>query len=282
MRSHRYVSSPELAPEFQRNKAHSYDYSVRFFNQNDIAVADVDFVSSDQDEAVLDLDLLWNGSTRPVTERFTLRRSGDAGFVIVSQASVRAPGSARRRGRSDAVGPARLQQAIVTFSDRFQFQLRHLSDTSTGGRVRDTAHHGESVDLNRDEGQKFADNRRCLRSISGTDVVEQEYEASLHSLEQVSQIRRKLIASRPMFQRDSRRGARRVSRCPAIAARGLGAIHRSVCVMQQSLGRQVPVSGDGETDACRDRHHDRGHLDRGIQTAEYPIGESRRQGTIAD
>ena len=82
------VSWSQLAPEFQLGRARSYEYYVEFWNDNDVQVADVRFVSADATEVILDADLRWNGSTSVVTNRFTLRPGQDGELLIAREAAV--------------------------------------------------------------------------------------------------------------------------------------------------------------------------------------------------
>lgn len=82
------VSWSQLAPEFQRGKALSYEYYVGFWNDNDIEVGDVDLIDADEDRAIVNVELRWNGSTTAVTEQFTLRPGKNGELLIASQDTV--------------------------------------------------------------------------------------------------------------------------------------------------------------------------------------------------
>jgi hypothetical protein len=75
----------QLAPEFQRGKARSYDYYVGFWNDNDVEVGDVRLVDATADMAVINVELRWNGNDTPVTEQFTLRVNEDGELIIAEQ-----------------------------------------------------------------------------------------------------------------------------------------------------------------------------------------------------
>lgn len=79
------TSWSQLAPEFQRGKARSYEYYVGFWNDNDIEVGDIDLVAADQDRAVVNVELRWNGNTTAVTDQFTLRPDENGALLIASQ-----------------------------------------------------------------------------------------------------------------------------------------------------------------------------------------------------
>ena len=82
------ASWSQLAPEFQRGKALSYEYYVGFWNDNDIEVGDVDLIDADEDRAIVNVELRWNGSTTAVTEQFTLRPGKNGELLIASQDTV--------------------------------------------------------------------------------------------------------------------------------------------------------------------------------------------------
>ena len=77
----------QLAPEFQRGKARSYDYYVGFWDENDIAVGDVVLVNATADRAIVDAELRWNGSSTSSTSRFELRSTPD-GLLIAAQETI--------------------------------------------------------------------------------------------------------------------------------------------------------------------------------------------------
>jgi serine/threonine protein kinase len=78
----------QLAPEFQRGKARSYDYYVGFWNDNDVEIRDVELVDATEGWAIVNVDLLWNGNSNPVTDQFTLRVGGDRELLIAEQTTV--------------------------------------------------------------------------------------------------------------------------------------------------------------------------------------------------
>ena len=79
------TSWAQLAPEFQRGKAVSYEYYVEFWDANDIAVGEVELIESTGDQAIVHVDLYWNGSAEPTTDRFTLRPGPDGQPLIAAQ-----------------------------------------------------------------------------------------------------------------------------------------------------------------------------------------------------
>ena len=80
----------QLAPEFQRGKARSYDYYVGFWNDNVVEVGDVRLVDATAEGAVVNVDLRWNGNDTPVTDQFTLRVGDDGELVIAEQNTIEA------------------------------------------------------------------------------------------------------------------------------------------------------------------------------------------------
>jgi hypothetical protein len=78
----------QLAPEFQRGKARSYDYYVGFWNDNDVEMGDVELVDATEGWAIVNVDLLWNGNNNPVTDQFTLRVGDDRELLIAEQTTV--------------------------------------------------------------------------------------------------------------------------------------------------------------------------------------------------
>jgi eukaryotic-like serine/threonine-protein kinase len=83
------TSWAKLAPEFQRDKARSYDYYVRFWNDNDIRVGKVHLVAADEENVIVNVELRWNGSSSAVTDQFTLRPGAGSGLLIARQTTVR-------------------------------------------------------------------------------------------------------------------------------------------------------------------------------------------------
>ena len=79
------TSWSQLAPEFQRGMAQSYDYYVGFWDDNDIEVGDVELVDTDQDQAIVHVELRWNGSTTADINQFTLRPDEAGAILIASQ-----------------------------------------------------------------------------------------------------------------------------------------------------------------------------------------------------
>jgi hypothetical protein len=78
----------QLAPEFQRGKARSYDYYVGFWNDNDVEVGEMRLVEATADTAVINVDLRWNGNSAPVTDQFTLRVGDDGELIIAEQETI--------------------------------------------------------------------------------------------------------------------------------------------------------------------------------------------------
>ena len=82
------TSWSQLAPEFQRGKARSYDYYVDFWNDNDIEVGTVQLVDADGEQAVVNVELRWTGSSTAVIDQFTLRPDEDGQPLIAAQTTV--------------------------------------------------------------------------------------------------------------------------------------------------------------------------------------------------
>jgi hypothetical protein len=78
----------QLTPDFQQGKARSYDYYVDFWDDNDIAVDDVELVEAGDSRAVLHVTLRWNGSSDTTTDRFELRQGPDGQWQIANQDNV--------------------------------------------------------------------------------------------------------------------------------------------------------------------------------------------------
>lgn len=78
----------QLTPEFQHGKARSYEYYVGFWDDNDIAVDDVELVDADPSRAIVDVVLRWNGSIDATTDRFELRRGPDGQLLIARQDTI--------------------------------------------------------------------------------------------------------------------------------------------------------------------------------------------------
>ena len=65
--------------------ARSYDYYTEFWNDNDIAVGDVELVDADQDRVIVSVELRWNGNSTAETNQFTLRPDDNGDLLISSQ-----------------------------------------------------------------------------------------------------------------------------------------------------------------------------------------------------
>jgi Protein kinase domain len=78
----------QLTPEFQRGKARSFEYYVSFWDANDALVGDVVLVDAGPTEAIVDVQLSWNSSDTPQTDRLTLQRADDGGLLISRQTTV--------------------------------------------------------------------------------------------------------------------------------------------------------------------------------------------------
>jgi hypothetical protein len=78
------LSWSQLAPEFQRGKARSYDYYVGFWDENDIEVVDIALVGADERSAVVNVELRWNGSSDTVIDQFSLR-AGPGGEPLIAR-----------------------------------------------------------------------------------------------------------------------------------------------------------------------------------------------------
>ncbi len=77
------TSWAQLAPEFQRGKARSYEYYVGFWDDNDIEVDDVVLIDADAGQATVHVQLRWNGSPTAVTDAFTIR-AGELGEPLIA------------------------------------------------------------------------------------------------------------------------------------------------------------------------------------------------------
>jgi tRNA A-37 threonylcarbamoyl transferase component Bud32 len=78
----------QLAPEFQRGKARSYEYYVDFWNHNDIEVRTVHLVDADEEQAIVNVELRWNSSPTVVLDQFTLRPDEDGRLLIAGQTTL--------------------------------------------------------------------------------------------------------------------------------------------------------------------------------------------------
>ena len=78
----------QLTAEFQHGKARSYEYYVGFWDDNDIAVDDVELVDADPSKVIVDVVLRWNGSSDTTTDRFELRRGPDGQLLIARQDTI--------------------------------------------------------------------------------------------------------------------------------------------------------------------------------------------------
>jgi tRNA A-37 threonylcarbamoyl transferase component Bud32 len=82
------TSWSQLAPEFQRGKARSYEYYVDFWNDNDIEVGSVHLVDNGGEQAIVNVELRWNDSPTTVIDQFTLRPDEDGRPLIANQITV--------------------------------------------------------------------------------------------------------------------------------------------------------------------------------------------------
>jgi tRNA A-37 threonylcarbamoyl transferase component Bud32 len=82
------MSWSQLAPEFQRGKARSYEYYVDFWNDNDIEVETVQLVDADGEQAIVNVELRWNGSSTAVFDQFTLRPDENGRPLIAGQTTL--------------------------------------------------------------------------------------------------------------------------------------------------------------------------------------------------
>ncbi len=78
------ASWPQLAPEFQQGKAQSYEYYTGFWTDNDVEVGAVELVEANEDRALVNVELRFNGSDTGTTDQFTLRRA-DGELLIAEQ-----------------------------------------------------------------------------------------------------------------------------------------------------------------------------------------------------
>jgi len=81
------ASWAQLAPEFQRGMARSYQYYVGFWSANDVEVGEVRLVEAGEDRVIVNVELSWNGDAAVVNE-FTLRPGADGDLVISSQSAL--------------------------------------------------------------------------------------------------------------------------------------------------------------------------------------------------
>ena len=63
-------------------------YYVDFWNDNDIDVGTVQLVDADREQAIVNVELRWNGSSTAVIDQFTLRRDEDGRPLIAAQTTV--------------------------------------------------------------------------------------------------------------------------------------------------------------------------------------------------
>jgi hypothetical protein len=78
----------QLAPEFQRGTAVSFEYYTDFWDDNDVELGAVELVSADAERAVVNAELYWNGSSSPTLEQLLLRRGDDGTILIAEQETV--------------------------------------------------------------------------------------------------------------------------------------------------------------------------------------------------
>jgi len=82
------ASWSQLAPEFQRGRARSYQYYVDFWNHNDAQVDGVQLVESTPDHAVVIVDLRLNGSQTPIRDQLTFRAGPDGQPLIAREVNL--------------------------------------------------------------------------------------------------------------------------------------------------------------------------------------------------
>jgi hypothetical protein len=73
----------QLAPQFQRGRARSFEYYVDFWNDNDVDVGDIVMVSADADTAIVDVELRWIETGRASVQRLELR-AGPGGQLLIA------------------------------------------------------------------------------------------------------------------------------------------------------------------------------------------------------
>jgi hypothetical protein len=78
----------QLAPEFQRGTAVSFEYYTDFWDDNDVELGAVELVGADAERAVVNAELYWNGSSSPTLEQLLLRRGDDGTILIAEQETV--------------------------------------------------------------------------------------------------------------------------------------------------------------------------------------------------
>jgi hypothetical protein len=66
----------------------SYEYYSEFWRENDIEVVGVQLVDADESQAIVNVELRWNGSGSTSTDQFTLRRGPDGQPLIARQTSL--------------------------------------------------------------------------------------------------------------------------------------------------------------------------------------------------
>ena len=79
------VSWAQLTPEFQRDKARSYEAYVGFWEGTDVEVGDIELVDADPDRALVSVELRYNDTDNVVTDQLTLRRPGGDGELLIAE-----------------------------------------------------------------------------------------------------------------------------------------------------------------------------------------------------
>jgi serine/threonine protein kinase len=75
----------QLAPQFQRGRARSFEYYVDFWNDNDIDVGDVVTVSVDANTAIVDVELRWTETGDASIQRLELRADAGGQLLIAGE-----------------------------------------------------------------------------------------------------------------------------------------------------------------------------------------------------
>lgn len=75
----------QLAPQFQRGRARSFEYYVDFWNDNDVDVGDVVIVSVDANTAILDVELHWTQTGDASIQRLELRADASGQLLIAGE-----------------------------------------------------------------------------------------------------------------------------------------------------------------------------------------------------
>ena len=75
----------QLAPQFQRGRARSFEYYVDFWNDNDVDVGDVVMVSVNADTAIVEVELHWTQTGGGSIQRLELRTDAGGQLLIAGE-----------------------------------------------------------------------------------------------------------------------------------------------------------------------------------------------------